>query len=413
MHGKCYYIMNRTVMLLLFVFFFNCTEAQTMKYVSSRLSIADSPSGNHLMKLEILTAGNTRPLSLTTVSVDGRKLKEFETGNIKIYCTETDSTFSPTNFFGSSASKKAVCKITGAHSLKEGANYFWLMFDQGELIETLQNKISFELAVQEYQLVWSDEFNGNKIDTANWSFENGFVRNDELQWYQQQNAFCANGVLTIEARKESKMNPDFVSTSTDWRKSRDSIRYTSSSIRTAGKQSWLYGRFEMKARIDTISGYWPAWWTLGVSKRWPSNGEIDIMEFYRGKLLANYAVGTSMPSTAFWFSNTKPVSSFNAKWKDKFHLWRLEWDEDGIGIYVDDILLNYQSQSNLYNRDSTLFFPFKQPHYMLLNLAIGGDNGGDPVDSFFPLKYQVDYVRVSQKINGRFSNRKTYQPKIK
>lgn len=261
---------------------------------------------------------------------------------------------------------------------------------------------SSKTSYQEYKKVWADEFDaGNVPDPANWKFENGFARNHEFQWYQPDNATCANGILTIEARKEHKPNPNYEAGSSDWRKKDPFIEYTSSSINTSGRQSWQYGRFEMRARIDTSMGMWPAWWTLGVQRRWPSNGEIDIMEYYRKDLLANIAIGTAAAFKAKWYSAKKPISSFpdHESWTRKFHVWRMDWDENNISLYVDDSLLNSQPMNELYNRDSTNFHPFRQPHYMLINLAIGGDNGGDPAasPSTFPKKYEIDYVRVYQK----------------
>ena len=254
----------------------------------------------------------------------------------------------------------------------------------------------------DYQLVWSDEFNTVGMpDTANWRFEQGFVRNHEIQWYQTGNARCVGGLLTIEARREHKPNPNYTAGSTDWKKKNPTIEYTSSSINTAGKQNWQYGRFEMRARIDTSMGLWPAWWTLGVDHPWPSNGEIDIMEYYHKELLANIATGTATPYKAHWYSTKKPVSSFadHAEWAQKFHVWRMDWDEKEISLWVDGELLNKQAMSDLFNLDSAHLHPFRQPHYMLLNLAVGGDNGGDPAasPSPFPKKYEIDYVRVYQK----------------
>lgn len=251
-----------------------------------------------------------------------------------------------------------------------------------------------------YVPVWADEFDKGP-DTANWRFEQGFVRNHEQQWYQADNAVCANGLLTIEARREHRPNPLYVAGSTDWRRKEPFIEYTSSSLNTAGRHSWQYGRFEMRARIDTSMGLWPAWWTLGTTHRWPSNGEIDIMEYYRKDLLANIAVGTAAPNKAQWYTTKTPISAFpdHAQWASRFHTWRMDWDSAGISLYVDEQLLNHQSMRDLANRDSTGFFPFRQPHYMLINLAVGGDNGGDPNVSPtpFPKKYEIDWIRVYQK----------------
>lgn len=249
-----------------------------------------------------------------------------------------------------------------------------------------------------YQLVWSDEFNTDgPPNPANWIFEKGFVRNHELQYYQPENVQCKNGLLIIEAKKEEKPNPAFVTGSKDWRKNRKTINYTSSCILTHGWQSWQYGRFEMRARIDISAGLWPAWWTLGVDKAWPGNGEIDIMEYYHGKLLANIAcLGENRRPE--WFSNRFATDSLGgAKWASQFHVWRMDWDENEIALYLNDVLLNKVPLDKLTNKDGSGFRPFKQPHYMLLNLAIGGDNGGDPEKTIFPKRFEVDWVRVYQK----------------
>ncbi|MBO9618163.1 MAG: glycoside hydrolase family 16 protein [Niabella sp.] len=248
-----------------------------------------------------------------------------------------------------------------------------------------------------YTLVWADEFNKNgRPDTTVWHFEKGFERNNELQWYQQQNAWCHKGCLIIEARREQRPNPLYQAGSADWRKKRSTIEYTSSSINTRNTQSWKYGRFIMRAKIPTAVGLWPAFWTLGIKKEWPSDGEIDIMEYYRGMLLANIACGTAERYKAKWFSVRKPLASFADKnWGRRFHIWRMDWDETAIKLYVDDVLLNEVPLDALNNADG--FNPFKQPHYILLNLAVGGDNGGDPSMTRFPGRYRIDYVRVYQK----------------
>lgn len=252
---------------------------------------------------------------------------------------------------------------------------------------------------QGYQLVWSDEFNNAGVpDTTNWRFEKGFVRNEEFQWYQPENAWCEKGNLVIEARKEKRPNPNYRAGSSNWKANREYIHYTASSINTSGKHAWQYGRFIMRGKIDISAGLWPAWWTLGVSGQWPANGEIDIMEFYRNKLLANIACGTGTAYKAEWYSNTFSADSLGGKaWAEKFHVWRMDWDENAIALYLDDQLLNKVELSKLVNKDGSGINPFKQPHYMLLNLAIGGQNGGDPSATQFPNRFEVDYVRVYQK----------------
>lgn len=251
----------------------------------------------------------------------------------------------------------------------------------------------------DFKLVWSQEFEKDgKPDESIWNYEIGFVRNNEDQWYQKDNAYCKDGFLIIELRKENKPNPNYDAGSSDWRKSRKDIKYTSSSLNTSGNKEWLYGRFEMRAKIPVGSGLWPAFWTLGVDKEWPSNGEIDIMEYYRGNILANIANGTNQRWKAEWHNGVKSVESLGgAKWANEFHVWRMDWDENEIALYLDDVLLNKVSLSKLVNKDGSGFNPFKQPHYILVNLALGGDNGGKIDDTLIPAKYEIDYLRVYQK----------------
>ena len=259
-------------------------------------------------------------------------------------------------------------------------------------------------APEGYRLVWSDEFNVNgPPDTASWRHETGFSRNEELQWYQPDNATCRDGLLVITAKAESVPNPQFAAESRDWRRNRQQADFTSSCIKTVGKREFLYGRFEIRARIPTASGSWPAIWTLGRSMPWPANGEIDIMEYYRIKdvphILANTAWAGDNTRIALWDSATIPFARFTERdpaWADKFHVWRMDWDEEAIRLNLDDELLNETLLSGNFDGSGARVHPFRQPHYILLNLAIGR-NGGVPDLSAFPLVYEVDYVRVFQR----------------
>ncbi|MBP1616526.1 MAG: hypothetical protein H6Q14_353 [Bacteroidetes bacterium] len=257
-----------------------------------------------------------------------------------------------------------------------------------------------------YKLLWNDEFDHEGApNTEVWKFEKGFVRNNEDQWYQPENASCSDGVLTISARKEKKVNPNYNQETKDRRTSRQFANYTSASINTRGTKEFQYGRFEVRAKIPTAKGAWPAIWTLGKEMEWPSNGEIDIMEYYQVNdqphILANTAWGAGKRWNAVWNSSRIPFSDFlkkDSKWADKFHVWRMDWDEDAIRLYIDDQMVNETLLKNTQNGSLGNFAnPFRQPHYLLLNLAIGGDNGGKPDESAFPMNYQVDYVRVYQK----------------
>lgn len=263
------------------------------------------------------------------------------------------------------------------------------------------------LAQDNWQLVWSDEFDTDGLlNSSVWNFEQGYARNEEAQWYQPDNAICKDGFLVIEARKEQgRKNPLYTAGSNDWRKKRELVEYTSSSVTTAGKKEFLYGRFEVRARIPVAKGAWPAIWTLGSSMEWPSCGEIDIMEYYQIKgvphILANAAWGTDRRWHAKWDSQAVPYSHFtdkDADWASKFHIWRMDWDEEAIKLYLDDELLNEIPLKNTINgKPVEGTNPFTKPQYILLNLAVGGINGGLIDEAALPMKYEIDYVRVYQK----------------
>lgn len=299
--------------------------------------------------------------------------------------------------------------------------YVWLpvLFENGlpvlkwfnewnlDIFDELNADSSVPKQIDSYKLVWNDEFDYEGTPNPKvWSHETGYARNEELQWYQSQNAVCKDGVLVISGEKEHRKNPNYEAGSSDWRKNREYVEYTASSIKTQGKKEFKYGRFEIRAKIPTAEGAWPAIWTLGTNMEWPSNGEIDIMEYYRiggiPHILANTAWGTDRRWHAKWNSAKISFAHFLKKdpnWADEFHIWRMDWNEDYIRLYLDDELLNETRLDDTFNGSvGKNKNPFRQPHYLLLNLAIGGINGGIPDDSTFPLIYEIDYVRVYQKI---------------
>lgn len=247
-----------------------------------------------------------------------------------------------------------------------------------------------------YQLVWADEFeNDGPPDPAKWHAERGFTRNEELQWYQPENARCEKGLLVIEARREQVENPGFERNSRNWKKNRSHAEYTSASLVTFGENAWSFGRYEIRARFKALPGLWPAIWTTGRG-RWPHGGEIDIMEFYQNQLLANF-VWAGKGGRDHWASSHHPISLFDREtWDDKFHLWVMEWDQNNISIFLNGRLLNRLSMTVPVNEHGPRINPFLKPHHFRLNLAIGS-NGGDPSTTPFPQRYEIDYVRIYQK----------------
>jgi beta-glucanase (GH16 family) len=254
-----------------------------------------------------------------------------------------------------------------------------------------------------YRLTWSEEFNtGGRPDTTKWSHEQGFVRNNELQWYQPENAVVKDGTLVITGKREQFDNPGYDPGSNDWRRNRAEAAYTSASINTRDKFSFMYGMMEVRARIDTSMGAWPAIWTLGRDRRWPANGEVDVMEFYRiddaPMIHANAAWARQDRSEPVWDDAKIPFETFLQKdpaWPEKFHVWKMVWDAHRIRLYLDEQLLNEIHIEEATCKDG--FNPFRQPHYILLNLALGA-NGGDPAATVFPIIYEVDYVRVYEAV---------------
>lgn len=263
-----------------------------------------------------------------------------------------------------------------------------------------------------YEMVWHDEFNIDGKPSKEWNYEQGFVRNEELQWYQADNASVKDGCLIIEARKEDVRNPYYKPGSQQWNTAREYARYTSSSITTSHSFKFKYGRVEVRAKIPTASGSWPAIWLLGNQWEWPNCGEIDMLEYYikngTPSILANACWGSGEKWKAIWDESVTPFSHFTTKdkkWADKFHIWRMDWDEHSIKLYIDNELLNEidLTQTNNQGYMGNTQNPFSNDidgfgDYILLNLAIGG-NGGTPNDKAFPLRYYVDYVRVYQRTN--------------
>lgn len=252
-----------------------------------------------------------------------------------------------------------------------------------------------------WTLVWGDEFDQDGTpDGSKWNYERGFVRNRELQWYQPQNAYCKDGFLIIEGRKEVVPNPDYREGSDSWQHNRKQAEYTSASLTTKGKTAWLYGRFEIRAQFPHEEGMWPAFWTVGKEERWPSCGEIDIMEYYKETLLANLCWASPKKFVGYWSTTKTPLKTFLQKdpdWDKKFHVYRMDWDEDTISLYVDDLLLNRTSIRDTENAVyKEIKNPFRQPHQIIINMALGS-TGGKLDQVAWPKRYVIDYVRVYQR----------------
>jgi beta-glucanase (GH16 family) len=260
--------------------------------------------------------------------------------------------------------------------------------------------LALPLQPAEWRLVWSDEFDKPGLpDPSKWTYEEGFVRNNELQFYtrgRRENARVENGMLIIETRKESWRNPQYdpQRQQRSWRFSRETADYTSASLVTQGIAEWKHGRVEVRAKLPRGKGFWPAVWMLGSNREkagWPACGEIDIME----------NVGFD-PDTIHGTIHTAKYNHVKKTQKgdkttvtrpyEDFHLYAREWNEDQLDIFVDG--RKYFSFTN--EKSGPEAWPFDQPMYLILNVAFGGAWGGQQGidDSTLPQSMAVDYVRV-------------------
>lgn len=244
-------------------------------------------------------------------------------------------------------------------------------------------------SAQCYRLVWSDEFDGTTLDTTAWSYQIGDGcpslcgwGNDEQEYYQRDNLEVSGGTLKIEARQESVGGRP----------------YTSSRIRTYQKQQWTTGRIEARMKMPIGRGLWPAFWMLADDPfygTWPMSGEIDIMEMIGhlpAKTFGTIHYGPAFPANQYTGNDYDlPSGTLN----DDFHIYAIEWEENTIRWYLDDVLYGTLSEPDL----APYPWRFNRDFYLLLNCAVGGYFPGYPdATTIFPQLMEVDYVRVYQDV---------------
>lgn len=247
--------------------------------------------------------------------------------------------------------------------------------------------ISIPLMGQNYELVWSDEFNGQAVDGTVWTHETGANGwgNNEWQYYtsREENSYVQNGNLVIEARKEQYSGSS----------------YTSARMITKGKKFFKYGKIEARMKLPFGQGIWPAFWMLGEnfsSVGWPACGEIDIMEMVGGQNRENTIHGT-----VHWDNNGQHAQYGGSRrlssgtYADNFHIFAIEWDKNEIRWYMDGV--RYHA---IDIRGSGLS-EFHKNFFIILNVAVGGNWPGYPDGTTtFPQKLMVDYVRVYQDLSN-------------
>jgi len=231
----------------------------------------------------------------------------------------------------------------------------------------------------EAQPVWTDEFEKDSVDLSRWTFQTGGNGwgNDELEYYTDgSNAKIENGILKIIAKKESMGGRN----------------YTSSRMITKGKGDWLYGRFEIRARVPRGVGTWPAIWMMPTDDSyggWPKSGEIDIMEHVG---FDQNNIHFTVHNQTYFAGNGKGATTLVSTASDSFHVYRCDWTPAGIRGFVDGV--PYFEYDN--NHGGPAYWPYDKRFYIILNVAIGGAWGGQKGvdDSIFPVSMDVDYVRV-------------------
>jgi beta-glucanase (GH16 family) len=243
-------------------------------------------------------------------------------------------------------------------------------------IEILQNDPNYGGPA----LLWSDEFDGNSLNSSNWMPESNIRFNNELQEYKASgNYLVSGGVLTITAKKVNDNN-QFGS-------------YTSARIISKNKKEYKYGRMEIRAKLPKGRGTWPAIWMLGSNidvTPWPNCGEIDIMEY------VGYNPGWVKGSVhcAAHYGGNSIGGDYSVANEEEYHVYGINWTADKIEYYVDDKTKPYFT----YSPDPITIadWPFNQPFFLILNIAIGGDWGGAQgvENTIFPVSMTIDYVRV-------------------
>lgn len=239
-----------------------------------------------------------------------------------------------------------------------------------------------------WRLVWADEFDAPRIDTAKWEFEVDARGggNDELQYYtdRPENAAVREGCLVITARRETYTGPE------------GTRRYTSARLRTRNRGDWLYGRFEIRARLPRGRGLWPAIWMMptdGAYGGWASSGEIDVVELVGHRpheILGTLHHGDSFPHNV----HTGHVHRLTrGDFCSEFHDFALEWEPDSFRWYVDGVL--WQVQTVWHTNAAPYPAPFDRRFHLILNVAVGGRLPGNPdATSEFPQEMAIDHVRV-------------------
>jgi len=327
-------------------------------------------------------------LNITIVGVDADNPNGDGSGKIQCIASATDAVKYSFRFGTGDEIESATGNAVYSYDQKGNNNYTVYVYaysKTGHSISTSKNITIYVEGMTFDKLVFSDEFDvTGSPDNAKWNYDLGNGQggwgNNEVQYYTNRtdNVKIEDGLLKITAKKESYQG----------------FEYTSTRMKTQGKFSFTYGKVEVRAKLPSGRGTWPAIWMLGnniTTAGWPACGEVDIMEYvgYEPNVVHS-AIHTTSSS-----GNTINHHSYDLETaEEEFHLYSIEWTSTEIKFFVDETL-HYTYKPSVYNNQT---WPFTENQFLILNLAIGGNWGGvqGVDDSIFPQQFIIDYVRVYQ-----------------
>ena len=389
--------------------------------------------GTEYLAEESIAGGDIRQLAILKGSQDATLYKSFREGDMRLAHTLTDGVYDITFHFAEPDEVARGARVFD--TLVEGRRVIddldVMLFRDGKVvsaltvtapnIEVADGELNIEFAAtagepllsaivvrnkdrptRDWKLVWSDEFDGEAVDTEKWSFDVWPARkvNDEDQAYtaRETNVRVEDGKLVIEAHKENY----------------EGANYTSGRVHSSGKGDYLYGRFEVRAKLPSGKGTWPAIWMLPsdpykyattceegedwqgsqTCNAWPNSGEIDIMEHVGYQM--GHVHGSVHNEAYYWVKWEQRKGRILVDGVDAdFHVYAMEWTPERIDIFVDDALyFTYINENSDWR-----VWPYDQPFHLVLNVAVGGwwgRSGGGIDDEIFPQTMKIDYARIYQ-----------------
>lgn len=394
--------MNKYFLLIIILGLFSCGEqVEKMESITPEITISSTFTSERDEAFDLTVEISLSELATSTVSVDYNTVSKTAKGGV-----DYEESFGTIEVPAGQRIQSFTISILADEST-EIEEYFLILLDnpinatisRGRAIVMIADTDKAQNDVGEghitsksqdgYDLVWSDEFDGEILDESSWTYEigDGCDRNlcgwgnNELQDYTSdpENISLQDGILTIKAEKKLAGS------------------FTSSRIITKDKREFKFGRIDIRAKLPRGQGIWPAVWMLGSNiddVSWPACGEIDIMEMVGHEPERSHG-------TAHW-GNVGEGSQFRGSsfslredFAERFHVFTLLWTNNSIQWYVDETLFH-----TITNNDTKGYnYPFNSDFFFIMNVAVGGNWPGNPDETTeFPQSMEVDYIRVFQEL---------------